>query len=179
MDQDDALILRCRTDPEAFRALVVRFEARIYSFLIRLVGRDAAEDLFQEVWLRVYENADRYEARGRAISWFFKIANNLAMHHWEKSGRRRHASMEGAAERVADPAAQPPEAAERGEALRRVSEAVERLPAEQRQVFLMREYGRLSFKEISETLEIPLGTALSRMNYALEKLKKLLEDSHG
>jgi RNA polymerase sigma factor (sigma-70 family) len=176
---DDALILACRTDPEAFRALIERYQARIYSFLIRLAGREAAEDLFQETWVKVFENAHRYEARGRAASWLFKIANNLALNRWARDGRWTFASVDDAAERLADRSPQPHAALEREETRRGLAAAIEALPVEQRRVFLMREYGEMSFKEIAEALDIPLGTALSRMSYALVKLRDALGGRHA
>src|SRR5277367_4815230 len=89
MDETDRLILRCREDPAAFRRLVELFQDRVYSFLIHLAGRQAAEDLFQEVWLRVFQAAPRYEPRGKALSWVFRIANNLACSHHRGSSRER------------------------------------------------------------------------------------------
>lgn len=179
MESDDALILRCRSDPAAMRGLIERYQARIYSFLIRLAGREASDDLFQEVWVRVFENADRYEARGKAASWFFKIANNLAMNHLSKRRKEGGIDLEEEAMNAADPEPPPEAQAQNQEAGRRLVEAIKRLPAEQRQVFLMREYGELSFKDIAQALDIPLGTALSRMNYALGKLRGALEDYHA
>jgi len=177
MDSDDDLVLRCRSDPDAFRGLVERYKARLYSFLIRLAGREAADDLFQEVWIKVYDAADRYEARGKAASWLFKIANNLAINHVTRSARAVHVPVEEAAERLRDPSPQPHAALERDELRRRLSEGIDGLPREQRAVFMLREYAGLSFKEIAETLEIPLGTALSRMNYAMDKLRNALGDA--
>ncbi|UPT73720.1 MAG: hypothetical protein M0D55_18005 [Elusimicrobiota bacterium] len=57
MTSDDQLILDCGRDPEALGALIERFSARVYAFLVRLCGRDAADDLFQEVWLKVREGS--------------------------------------------------------------------------------------------------------------------------
>jgi RNA polymerase sigma-70 factor (ECF subfamily) len=176
---DDTLIRTCQTDHEAFRILIERYQARIYSFLIRLAGREAADDLFQDTWVKVYENAHRYEARGKAASWLFKIANNLALNRWAKISRWKFVSADDAAERLEDHSAQPHAALEQENVRRRLEGLVAALPDEQRQVFLMREYGQLSFKEISEALDIPLGTALSRMNYALGKLRSALRDLHA
>lgn len=177
MDEDDELIGRCGRDPAAFRALVERFKMRLYSFIIHLAGHDAADDIFQEVWLKVFTGADRYQARGRAASWLFKIANNACLDHLRK--RKRMGGLEGGgapAESLADPGPGPRNGLERLETRRRVREAMESLPVEQRQVVLMREFGHMPFKEIAEALDIPLGTALSRMNAALSKLRSGLED---
>lgn len=180
MDNDDELIRRCTADPEAFRELVERFQAKIYSFLIHLAGRQAAEDLFQEVWLKVFKNASSYEPRGKAVSWLFKIANNLALDDrakWTRGGDS--IDVEVAAAWLSDPAPGPQSTAENNEKRVRLAAALNELPIEQRQIFLMREYGEMSFKEIAESLDIPLGTALSRMNYALGKLRSALEEYHA
>lgn len=177
MENDDDLILRCRRDPAAFRALVERHQGRLYGFLIRLAGRERADDLFQEVWLKVLKNSSRYEARGKAVSWLFKIAHNAAFDDFSRQKRefsrlRQDGDFEGFIDQSPGPAAE----LEQDESRRRVDAAIGGLPMEQREVFLMREYGRMPFKEIAASLGIPLGTALSRMDYALEKLRVALEE---
>ncbi|MFA5138291.1 MAG: sigma-70 family RNA polymerase sigma factor [Elusimicrobiota bacterium] len=177
MDTDCELILRCRADARAFETLMERYKTRIYSFLTGLAGATLADDLFQEFWLKVYRNADRYEARGRAAGWLFRIANNVAMDGLVRQRRGKdHVDISELGESLPDGAPTAHALAERDELRRRLDAALEQLPVEQRQIFLMREYGRMSFREISESLAIPLGTALSRMNYALEKLRSSLED---
>ncbi len=69
VENDDDLIQRCRRDPGAFRALVERHQGRIYGFLVRLAGRGRADDLFQEVWLKVLKHSDGYVSQGKAVSW--------------------------------------------------------------------------------------------------------------
>ena len=180
MNNDDELILRCRADSAAFRELVERHQMRIYSFLIHLVGRQEAEDLFQEVWVKVLKNADGYDPRGKAVSWFFKIANNLALDHLNKKKRGGdRVDIEDAALYLRDPAPCPQSALDNDERRERLASALKNIPLEQRQIFLMREYGEMSFKEIAQSLDIPIGTALSRMNYALGKLRNSLEDYHA
>jgi RNA polymerase sigma-70 factor (ECF subfamily) len=176
LDATDALIVRCAADAGAFRELVDMYQAKIYGFLVNLAGRDAADDLFQEVWLRVLKASPRYEARGQGSGWLFKIARGVAMNRlsrWRPSGE---ADLEGVAEGVADLEPQPLDLLEREETRSRLEAALAQLPPEQREIFLLREVGELSFKEIAVELGIPLGTALSRMNYALKKLQNLLED---
>lgn len=175
---DDELILSCRRDPVALEALIQRFQARVYGFLIRLAGRDGADDLFQEVWLKVYEGSVRYQPRGKAASWIFKIAHNAATD--AARGRRIGPWDEGEAglDIFAYGGPGPAVAFESVEREGRIEAAIARLPAEQRVVFLMRVQGEMSFKEISADLGIPLGTALSRMNAALQKLRDALEEEH-
>lgn len=179
MDDPDQLILRCRQDPAAFRRLFELFQERLYSFLVHLVGRQAAEDLFQEVWVRVYEAAPGYEPRGQASGWLFRIANNLAISHLRGASQERRRAAGEAGDDLPAREPDPAEQTERSEEARRVEAAIASLPQEQRQVFLLREEGGMAFKEIAESLEIPLGTALSRMNAALEKLRRQLGDVHA
>ncbi len=178
MTKDDDLIKRCSSDPEAFKELVERFRRPLFGFLRNLAGPQAAEDIFQEVFVRVLRSASGYEARGKPQSWLFRIANNLALDHIAKEKRRPSIPLEAL---PSEPAAggTPLSELERGEACQRLRAALESLPLEQRQVFLMREISGMSFKEVSEALGIPLGTALSRMNYALKKLKKVLGGDDG
>jgi len=83
------LITRCDRDPEAFRELVENYKMRIYSFLIHLAGRSAADDLFSEVWVKVLKGAPRYVPQGKPASWLFKIANNAALDYLRKQSKER------------------------------------------------------------------------------------------
>ena len=176
MASEDELILRCAQDPEAFRSLVGIFGTRVYSFIIHLAGPRAADDLFQEAWLRVLKGSPGYQARGKASGWIFQIARNVCLRHFERARREGDPVDPSAFEAVACVSPGPSASAEHSEAGRRIAAAIASLPEEQRQVFLLREYGGLSFKEVAEETGVPLGTALSRMNAALVKLRKDLED---
>jgi RNA polymerase sigma-70 factor (ECF subfamily) len=169
----DFLIAVCRRRPEAMRRLIVQFQARLYSFLTRMAGPQAAEDLFQEVWVQVFKNAARYEQRGKAASWIFKIAHNCARRRFRDAVPEQSAG--DGLDRLAGIIPGPEESAQNTEAGRAIRAAVDALPVEQREVFALREYAGMPFKDIAETLEIPLGTALSRMNAALDKLRGKLE----
>jgi len=170
-------------DPEAVPRMLKRFNRPLFSFLYHKVrDRTAAEDLLQEVFVRVWRGRERFEARGNLAGWLFTIARRLCIDHSEKAARRRTESLEAPAgdgrmlaDRIPDPAASPERSAEGASARRQIEEAVAALPEEQREVFLMREYGGMSFKQIAETTGVPLGTALARMRYAVLKLRKVLE----
>lgn len=179
MEEADELIRRCSEDPEAFRALLELFRLRLYSFLNHLAGADAADDLFQEVWLRVLRAASGYEPRGKAASWLFKIANNACLDHLSRRGLPVDPDGDERLAELPSPEPGPVRALERQELRERLQAAIAGLPLGQRQVFLMREYGGLAFKEIAASLDIPLGTALSRMNAALARLRRSLEDIHA
>lgn len=167
--------------PRAFERLVREYGDRIYRFACRMVGPSAAEDVAQEVFLRVFRSVRAYRPGGRFESWLFTIANNICI----DLARRRRVEVHGEDRGDSDPRSRIPsggpgplrelEEAERRQAL---LEAVGRLPLEQKQVFLLREEGGLSFREIAELLGCPLNTALGRMHYAMENLRRAMKN-HG
>ena len=164
--------------PEAFERLVRDYGDRIYRFVKRLAGERPAEDLTQEVLIRVHRSIGTYRPEGRFESWLFTIANNLCIDHARR--RRPEAPLSDldadlAPERFAAPSRGPLEAMEEEERRKALLHAVDRLPFEQRQVFLLREEAGLSFREIAEMTGCPLNTALGRMHYAMEALRKSLK----
>lgn len=164
--------------PEAFERLVREFGDRIYRFVRRLAGERSAEDLTQEVFIRVHRSIDAYRPEGRFESWLFAIANNLCIDHARR--RKPEVSLsdlgdDPAPERFAGGGREPEDAVEEDERKRALLKAVERLPFEQKQVFLMRQEAGLSFQEIALAIGCPLNTALGRMHYAMETLRKSLK----
>jgi RNA polymerase sigma-70 factor (ECF subfamily) len=164
--------------PEAFERLVRDYGDRIYRFVKRLAGERPAEDLTQEVFLRVHRSIESYRPEGRFESWLFTIANHLCIDHVRR--RKPETSLSEldetlAPDRFASDAREPLERMEEEERRRALRDAVERLPVEQRQVFLLREEGGMSFREIAELLGCPLNTALGRMHYAMEALRKSMK----
>ena len=167
-------------EPEELAAWLDRYKGPLHSFLRRMAGESAADDLFQEVFVKALGAAGTYEDRQRPAAWLFTIARRLALDHL-RSARPEvsldQESPEGFPLAETLPGADPrPEAElEAFEERARVLAAIDRLPLEQREVFLMREQAGLSFKEIAQALGVPLNTALGRMHYAVTKLRKDLE----
>jgi RNA polymerase sigma-70 factor (ECF subfamily) len=156
-------------DARAYERLVRDYGDRIYRFVRRMVGDRLADDLTQEVFVRVHRSIATYEPGGSFESWLFTIANNLCVDalRRRRDERGRPDLLEPAV-RVADPL----EERELHSALLR---AVAELPEEQRQVFLLREEAGLPFKEIARLTECPINTALGRMHYAMEHLRNSLK----
>jgi len=183
-DQDIARGIRAG-DHEAFRELVERYGPSLLSFLLyRLGNRADAEDAYAEVLMRVWQNARRYEESGRLKAWLFTIAHRRALDMLEQRGRRgRDLCSAGTAEPLAQRTAAaepgPEREAQSREVGARFQKALAALPEEQREVFLMREYGELSFSEVAQSVGCPLGTALARMRYAVLKLRRELEEFHA
>lgn len=184
---DESLLERfAGGDDEAFALLVERYQRPMYNFVRRSVQDPAvAEDILQETFLRVVQRADEFRGQAKVSTWMYTIARNLCVDHARKMVHRRHASLDAPSRRgddddraLVDRIAGPAPGADRaaiGEQLKRaVTLAVEELPEDQREVFLLRQLEHLSFQEIAQICDIPENTAKSRMRYALERLRAAL-----
>lgn len=160
--------------PEAFEALVRDFGDRLHRFVRRLVGERGADDVTQEAFVRIFRNIDAYRPTGSFEAWMFTVTNRLCIDFLRRRGPERPLP-------AVDPESEDPSPLERleeDERRRALLAAVDRLPLDQKQVFLLREEGGLSFKEIAAQLGCPLNTALGRMHYAMEALRKAMK-THG
>ncbi len=179
-------------DARAFQTLVQRHQRGIFNFILRSVrDRSRAEELLQEVFLRVVRAKDRYERTAKFTTWIYAIARNLCVDESRRARFRDHKSLDakrpgrdgeaGGSLLSRMPAADVPtdEAAEAPTLRKRMAQAIDGLPDDQREVFLLRQMSGLSFREIGETLGVPENTVKSRMRYALEKLRERLGDLHG
>jgi RNA polymerase sigma-70 factor (ECF subfamily) len=186
---DEALMTRYqRGDVEAFASLVHRHKKPIFNFVLRQIKASApAEDLTQEVFLRIVESAGSFKHESRFSTWAYTIARNLCVDHLRRASYRRHPSLEqseGADEgrplgdQLPDlhPRASTERSAVSHEIQLKVVAAVEALPAEQREVFLLRHVADLPFQEIANITDTPENTVKSRMRYALERLQEALTD---
>ena len=181
---DPALMKRYAAgEAQAFAILVQRHQQGLYNFILRSCNhRDTADELLQEVFLRVVSAADRYEETAKFTTWIYRIARNICIDAARKDSRATLHSLQNPL--GDDPDAQThqdlliDEDARSGsvdldrQAFRdQLQRALERLPAEQREVFLLREITGLKFREIAAVLDIGIPTVKSRMRYALETLR--------
>lgn len=184
---DEELMVRYREGSvRAFEVLLERHRQPVFNFLVRFVrNRTTAEDLLQEVFLRVVRNAQRFRPRAKFTTWLYTIARNLAIDHARKAKHRRTASLDrplrgdeeqGMTYLDLVPAKGPISDGRMADRQFAASlyEALGELPPEQREVFLMREHQALTFREISEIVGVPVNTVKSRMRYALEGLRRRL-----
>jgi RNA polymerase sigma-70 factor, ECF subfamily len=171
-------------DASAFERLLRRHRAPLYTFLLRMLGdRQQAEDLAQETFLRVVKGAAAWEHRARFQTWLYAIARNLCVDRARRDKFRRTQSADAPVEEggpsivdstpSADPAPDRAAASERMRPL--LLRALASVPAEQREVFLLREQAGLPFKEIAALTGTNENTVKSRMRYALDGLRKALE----
>ena len=185
MRSDDDLIGAFRTgDAPAMEALFRRYRRPVFAWLLRVApDRAEAEDLYQEVWLKVIRGIDGYTSGGFK-AWLWRIVRNAAADRARKKmavplldePMSDEADAEARVEQVADgnaiSAIERMEAEERRSFLRR---SVEGLSARLKDVVLLRIHGELEFHEIAETLGLPLGTVLGRMNLAVKKLREAVQ----
>jgi len=178
-DESDAEIVGrvCSGQTAAYAVLVRRYQRMIYAIAVRMVGdHDEADDIAQETFVRAYRSLEAFDRSRTFSTWLCRIAMNLAIDASER--RRRHAaeSLEARAEAGVEPAAEgetsaQAEADDLHVALRR---ALDDLPEGMRAAFVLRAFGELSYDEIAETLAVPRGTVMSRLNRARERLQAAL-----
>jgi RNA polymerase sigma-70 factor, ECF subfamily len=185
---DEALMAAYqRGDVAAFAELVARHEKRLWNFVRRFVADTAtAEDLLQEVFLRVVRNAAEWEASAKFSTWLYTIARNLCTDNARRGVLRKADSLDQTPgpsrdesgphriDKIAGSAPNAEKAAMNRELADRVDRAVAELPVEQREVFLMREVMDMSFAEIALATKTSEPTVKSRMRYALERLRSAL-----
>lgn len=165
----------CQFDPEAFDLLVDEYAPRVRGFLRSIVRTSDVDDMVQELFLRVVRMIGSYQHVGRFDAWIFQIARNLAHDHLRETARQpldSQALMDSRLRSEESPTAQPMENAETAV---QVEAALQRLPDAEREVILLRHFGRLTFEEIATLMNTPLGTALARSHRGLSKLRNWVE----
>jgi RNA polymerase sigma-70 factor (ECF subfamily) len=182
-EDDGALMLRyAQGDLSAFTRLYERHKGALYRYLLRQTREHAvSDDLFQEVWSRVIASRERYEPRAKFSTYLFSIAHNCFIDHCRRAGTSPTARAETledeTREALIDGAHRGPERqAESAQLAARLRAALERLPAEQREVFVLHEETGLNLQEIGALTGVGMETAKSRLRYALAKLRQSLGD---
>jgi RNA polymerase sigma-70 factor (ECF subfamily) len=189
-DQTDEQLMQAYREgnPRAFELLLARHERKVWNFLRRSVG-DAtlAEDLLQEVFLRVIKAHAEWKGEAKFTTWIYAIARNLCIDHARRAVHRDARSLDAPTraddaagetlhDRLADGTRDAEGLASDGQVRARVDEAVAALPPDQREVFLLREVMDMPFAEIAAVVGAPEPTVKSRMRYALERLREALDD---
>ena len=184
--EDAELVRRCLSgDQRACRDLVRRYERPVFSVLMRVVRRaEDAEDLVQETFVRVFKALDRYDTARPFSAWIFTIASRLAIDHHR---RRRvqtvslQVSEPGSTEErtmdIEDPGLKPDEITSNKEEESNTVRLIDSLPEHYRIVVLLRHQQDLSYEEIAEALQLPLGTVKARIHRARALLKDRIQGS--
>ena len=178
---------------EAFEVLLSRHERGIFNFAYRSVGdRAKAEDLTQEVFLRVIKSAPKYKTSAKFTTWLYTIARNLCIDRARRKSGKHEVSLnrsisgeEGDGEKtfLSNLSDRKADAGNmrvlRKDFQARLLEALDALPEEQREVFVLREVEGMKFREIAEVVGVSENTIKSRMRYALSTLRGHLEEYRG
>lgn len=182
LDDDAALVRRAQAgDADAFGRLVERYMRRAYYSALALVGsRDDALDLSQEAFARAFRARQTIDPDRPFYAWLYQILRRLCF-NFVRDRRTRSAKLDAAADWLAaeasSRAAPGPEASYvQAEARRRIAAAIEQLPEREREVFALKEFEGLSYREIAELVGIPLGTVMSRLYAARQRLAAALEE---
>jgi RNA polymerase sigma-70 factor, ECF subfamily len=184
-DLEDAELIRkyCDGDLNAFSVLVDRYKSPLFGFIKRFTNNhEAAEDIFQETFLRVVKHFPKYNEDGRFKGWLFSIANNLCINYAKskKNKNKYYSDVLKEDEEIftlndfpdSDPL--PDKILESKESSILIEKALLALTEEQKEVFLLRMHGDLPFSEIAERLNRPMNTVLGQMRTAIIKIKKYL-----
>ncbi len=179
MDPDATLIERTlEGDLTAFEALVERHRAIVFRVAARIVGRDDAEDVSQDTFLRAFHRLDQYRGTASFRTWLLQITQNTALNALAWSRRRPTAPSDDASEAAdADPQRQPVSELESRERRDRLGLKLEALRPDYRSLLVLRDLEGLSYDEIAAVLEMPLGSVKGRLHRARGELIELLRNN--
>ena len=180
---DSELVTRAREgDTTAFNRLATRHRERILNYALRSLGdREAAEDVTQDVLIRLHRALPGFRGDAEIATWLYRVTVNLCRDHLRRMRRRgREAPLGGADDRpelvvLEDPVAD----VARERAMEAVERALQRLPERQREAVLLRYLGELSYAEIAAVTDTPQGTVASRVFRALRRLGQELDTGQG
>lgn len=176
-DSEHELVERLRAgDVRALEETYRRHGARIYRVCRYVLGSAAdAEDAVQEVFLKVFERARQFEGTSRLSTWLHRIAVNHCLNFLERERVRRATRLDDGENELACPRSTLPiDVAGATESKQRLESLLARLPTEHRSVLVLREIEGQSYRDIAETLSIPVGTVMSRLARAREKLARFI-----
>ncbi|KPL02155.1 MAG: hypothetical protein AMJ90_06590 [candidate division Zixibacteria bacterium SM23_73_2] len=180
--EDEKLILLTQKGKmKAFEILVNRYKKNAYFIALGLVGNsEDAYDLSQDAFVKVYRSINKYNGTSKFFPWFYTILTNLCKNHLKRQNvKKRYLSQETERQKLNSEAQNSSNSEEKLEKLalkEKLLEEIEKLPFKFKEIIVLKHFRDLSYKEISEVLEIPIGSVMSRLYYARKKLKESLKD---
>jgi len=183
---DEVLMLRYKDgDLVAFEILLAKYQQPLFAFAYRFCNDyHLAQDLVQEVFLRLIKSAKNYEPRAKFSTYLYTLAHNICIDHLRRNKKRKHVSLSDPLGEESDLTVEdsmksndsdPEKELHQKTFEKALNQAVDQLPPEQREVFLLREQMNLPFEEIAKVLGCLPSTAKSRMRYALQSIRAKLE----
>ncbi len=187
LSDSELIRLYINENESAFDALLNRYKNQLFKFIfMKVKDVDLANDIFQETFIKVVQNikAGKYNEEGKFLPWATRIAQNLVIDHYRKQGKVRIFSERnsfnedfGIFQRIACENKNYLQEKSTQELEQQLADLLNHLPKVQREIVEKRIFHDLSFKEIAESENISINTALGRMRYALINLRKLLEEN--
>jgi RNA polymerase sigma-70 factor (ECF subfamily) len=189
-DEDFRLVaLAQRGDMSSYDALVTRHRGRIFAMIRNMIHQEAdAWDLSQEVFIKAWHALPKFEAKARFSTWLYRIAHN-AVYDWSRKRKIESAGelndeifererIDSASFTTPSGGESPADTMSHGELRMKIQVALGKLSAEHREVVILKDVQGLSYKEIAEAMSSTLGTVMSRLFYARQKLQALLKDEY-
>lgn len=195
-NQEDLALVAAvrRQDPDAWRELLDRYQARLFNVCLRMVhSRDLAEDMAQESMVKIIQGLGSYDGRSKLSTWMIRVTMNVCLSKLRSEKVRRHLSLEGVAERANRSGGsggveslgfsqdREPATASRvqhAEEQARVLAALNLLEPDQKAILVLRDLRGLDYEQIAQALELALGTVKSRISRAREALYRILEEQN-
>ena len=162
----------------SFNDLVRRYQKRIYSLALKMTrNHDIADEVVQVAFVKAYRSIHRFKEGSPFYPWIYRIAVNICMTHFKRAKSLvplpENQEIPFTA-RTENPHTNPERSLEEGESMKRLEFAIDSLPADWKTVLILRAQENLSYEEISKVLKIPIGTVMSRLSRARERLKEML-----
>ena len=189
-EEDFRLVaLAQKGDMSAFDELVIRHRGKIYAMIRNMVKNDAdAWDLSQDVFIKAWQALPRFEARSRFSTWLYRISHN-AVYDWSRKRKLESAGelndeifdrekIDSSARTAPSFVEAPDDALSHTELRGKIEAALSKLSADHREVVILKDVQGLSYKEIADVMDCTLGTVMSRLFYARQKLQTLLKDEY-
>lgn len=170
----DLIISARHGDKRAFGELVSRYQSKVRNIVYRICGDpDFAQDVAQETFIRGWQKLRQYDTQRPFRNWLFRIATNIAIDRLRQEKPVENIDLFSLKSQFSNPE----ESLEIKQKVEMVRLAVLNLPPASRTVLVLREYEDLTYQEISETLQIPVGTVMSRLNFARNHLRQSLKET--
>lgn len=189
-DEDFRLVaLAQQGDTTAYDALVTRHRGRIFAMIRNMIHQEAdAWDLSQEVFIKAWNALPKFEAKARFSTWIYRIAHN-AVYDWVRKRKIESAGelndeifqrerIDSASFTTPSGGESPADTMAHGELREKIETALTKLSADHREVVVLKDVQGLSYKEIADVMSCSLGTVMSRLFYARQKLQSLLQDEY-
>jgi RNA polymerase sigma-70 factor (ECF subfamily) len=186
VEDDVDLMLRVKAgDSEAFNRLMDKYQRTVVNLIFRFTGdAENSEDLAQEVFLRIYRAAPRYEPKAKFFTYLYQVTLNLCRNERERNTRRKTTSLDSRGENdkqwdLPDPEAGAETLIQRQETSSQVQAAIQQLPPEQRQLLILQRFQDLGYEELAEATSQTVSAVKAKLHRARLALKKKLEPLLG